>query len=277
MVLRFALAAVLVFAALGKLRDRRVVAARLGLGATVAAVLAEGAVGVWLASGLAPGAAGAAAALLFALFTVWLLRRRAAGARRLPCACFGAGPERPTWLLATRAGALALLAAVVAWSPATPARETAVAIAVALLVVAVAALTVLVLALYRQVGLLTLRLGPRSALELAEEGPELGRDAPTLDGLGRAGSELVAFIGEGCPVCHDLEPSLRALAREGIALRLVVDVDEPDVIERWEVPGTPFVVVVEDGIVAAKGTVNTLEEIEGLIDRARARVAYAAA
>jgi hypothetical protein len=37
----------------------------------------------------------------------------------------------------------------------------------------------------------------------------------------------------------------------------------------WNVPGTPFVVVLDDlGVVRAKGTVNNLEQIEGLIDTA---------
>jgi hypothetical protein len=142
---------------------------------------------------------------------------------------------------------------------------------------AVAALAVLVLALYRQVGVLALRIAPRHALELAEEGPELGADAPQLDRLTREGEELVAFLGAGCRVCHELEPSLRALAREGLPVHLVYDVEDSAALERWEVPGTPFVVAVIDGRVAAKGTVNTLEEIEGVVALARARMVHAAA
>jgi hypothetical protein len=40
----------------------------------------------------------------------------------------------------------------------------------------------------------------------------------------------------------------------------------------YEVPGTPYVVVLDaHGVVQAKGTVNNLEQMEGLIDTARRR------
>ena len=40
--------------------------------------------------------------------------------------------------------------------------------------------------------------------------------------------------------------------------------------------GVPFLVILdEDGIVRSKGTVNSLEQIEGLIDTARRRIAEA--
>jgi hypothetical protein len=51
---------------------------------------------------------------------------------------------------------------------------------------------------------------------------------------------------------------------------------EEDAFARWNVPGTPFVVHLVDGIVAAKGTVNTLEELETLLDTGRARIHAAA-
>ena len=52
-----------------------------------------------------------------------------------------------------------------------------------------AGLLLLVLALYRQVGVLERRLGPRSALEIAEEGPPFGERIPHIDG--------VLGVGEG--------------------------------------------------------------------------------
>ena len=164
-----------------------------------------------------------------------------------------------------------------ALAPPTPARDDLLVAAVAILTLAVVALAVLVLALYRQVGVLALRIAPRHALELEDEGPELGADAPDLDALAREREELVAFLGAGCRVCHELEPSLRALRREGMAVHLVYDVEDEEAIQRWDVPGTPFVVAVTDGRVVAKGTVNTLEEIEGLLALGRARLAHAAA
>ncbi len=42
---------------------------------------------------------------------------------------------------------------------------------------------------------------------------------------------------------------------------------------RFEVPGTPFLLVLDElGIVRAKGTVNTLEQVEGLVDTADRRM-----
>jgi hypothetical protein len=276
-VLRLVLAGILLAAAVSKLRDRTAVTHRLGTVRTWLLIVVEAGLAVWLASGTAPAAAGLAATVLFAAFAVRLAVARARGARRLPCNCFGAGAERPAWLLIGRALGLAVLAALVVLAPPAPSGDDLLVGAVALLTVAVVALTVLVLALYRQVGVLALRIAPRHALELEEEGPELGADAPELPALARDGEELVAFLGAGCRVCHELEPSLRALAREGLSVRLVYDVEDDDALARWEVPGTPFVVVVADGRVVAKGTVNTLEEIEGLLALGRARLAHAAA
>jgi hypothetical protein len=41
---------------------------------------------------------------------------------------------------------------------------------------------------------------------------------------------------------------------------------------RYEIPGTPYVILLDaSGIVRAKGTVNNLEQLEGLVDTARRR------
>ena len=135
----------------------------------------------------------------------------------------------------------------------------------------------LVLALYRQVGVLTLRLGPGVALELAEEGPEVGADAPQLDGLARRGAELAVFFSADCRLCRSLAPGVRALAREGLPVHVVYEEEAPEVFEGWRVPGTPFAVHVVDGIVAAKGTVNSLEQLDSLLAAGRARTGRAAA
>jgi hypothetical protein len=57
----------------------------------------------------------------------------------------------------------------------------------------------------------------------------------------------------------------------------VYEDDEPDAFERWRVPGTPFAVHVVNGTVAAKGTVNTLEQLEELVSLGVARSEHAAA
>jgi methylamine dehydrogenase accessory protein MauD len=166
----------------------------------------------------------------------------------------------------------------------------------------VVALAVLVLALARQIGTLHLRLGPRGALEVDEEGPPLGEapepaDRPDLDGAlvsigGPGGPQLVLFVSPGCPVCREVLPSLPVAARVGgFAARIVIDADPddardarvgardipavaaPELARSYRIPGTPYAVVLDRlGVVRAKGTVNNLEQLEGLVDTARRRL-----
>jgi hypothetical protein len=195
--------------------------------------------------------------------------------RRLDCGCFGS-KERGVEVLIARAAAFTALAALSAFEVPQPSRSTLVLIAVAALTLAVVVLGALVLALYRQVGILTLRLGPGVALELAEEGPAIAAPAPDLDGLQGTGHELVAFFSRGCRLCRQLSPAVRALAGEGLPVHVVYEHEEPQAFERWSVPGTPFAVHVVDGTVAAKGAVNTLEQLEALIAVGGARQRAAA-
>lgn len=252
--------------------------ARLARPAAWAVTVAEAVIGVMLLAGLALPASAYAAVALGAVFVIALAQARLRGVARLRCGCFGASEGR-TSLLLLRAGgftALAALAAFTEGSDVSASRDTLVLVAVGVLAVAVAVLALLVLALYRQVGVLTLRLGPRVPLELAEEGPEVGVPAPALEGLQLRGAELVAFFSPGCRLCRQLAPGVAALAREGLAVRVVEEADDELAFERWNVPGTPFVAHVVDGVVAAKGTVNTLEELEQLLATGGARVNAAA-
>jgi hypothetical protein len=140
---------------------------------------------------------------------------------------------------------------------------------------------VVVVALARQVGTLHLRLGPRGALEIDVEGPALGEVLPPLparaaDGEtvvvgGPGGRRLVMFSSPTCIVCREVAPAVPAAARAGDLLSLVVE--DPDVEQAFEVPGTPFLLVLDElGIVRAKGTVNNLEQVEGLVDTAGRRM-----
>jgi hypothetical protein len=53
-------------------------------------------------------------------------------------------------------------------------------------------------------------------------------------------------------------------------------VADPELEVAYRVPGVPFVVVLDElGVVRSKGTVNSLEQVEGLIDTARRRIAEA--
>ena len=172
----------------------------------------------------------------------------------------------------------------------------------------VVALTVVVVALARQIGTLHLRLGPRGALEMDDEGPALGA-APdpfrgkaidgrevTIGGSGEA--QLLMFASPGCMVCEQVLPSIPVVARSGAMKPYVLtDVDDfeterafapkrleaaivsaPALAQAYGVPGTPYVVVLDaQGLVRAKGTVNNLEQMEGLVDTARRRLSGGAA
>jgi uncharacterized membrane protein YphA (DoxX/SURF4 family) len=243
-----------------------------------AVMAAEAVVGLLLILGVAMPFPAYAAVALGVVFLAALGQARLRGVERLRCGCFGASEGKTDHLL-IRAGAftaLALVAALGGGLELSASSDTVVAAVLVLLSGAVVLLTLLVLALYRQVGVLTLRIGPRVPFELAEEGPQLGDAAPPLEGLRGRRSEVVFFFSSTCSLCRQLSPGVAALARQGLAVRVVEEELEEDAFKRWNVPGTPFVVHLVDGVVAAKGTVNTLEELETLLDTGRARIHAAA-
>lgn len=142
-------------------------------------------------------------------------------------------------------------------------------------------LAVVVVALARQVGTLHLRLGPRGALEIDDEGPPLG-EAPPLQPahlyeggrvqLGGPGPvRLVMFASPTCSICTDVLPAIPAAAAAANADPQVVHDAEAE--RAWDVPGTPFFVVLDQvGVVRAKGTADNLEQVEGLLDTAAHRM-----
>ncbi len=142
-------------------------------------------------------------------------------------------------------------------------------------------LAVVIVALARQVGTLHLRLGPRGALEVDAEGPALGEAPPATPGIDAAGSRvlvggpgparLILFSSATCPICEDVAPGIPAAAA---AVRMVPMVlHDPELEHAYDVPGTPFVLVMDElGVVRAKGTVNNLEQVEGLVDTALRRI-----
>ena len=284
---RIVVGLVLLWAAAAKLRRReelpdwlttygvpRQYARQVGYGV----LAAEAVVGFLLLFGIALPASAYAAVALGLVFVVALAQARLRGIERLRCGCFGASEGRTTHLL-LRAGGFTVLALVAAFGigvDVSASRETVVAVVLVVLSLAVVALTLLVLALYRQVGVLTLRIGPRVPFELAEEGPEVGQPAPSLDGLRGRRAEVVFFFSSTCRLCRQLSPGVAALARQGLTVLVVEEEQDEAAFTRWNVPGTPFVVHVVDGVVAAKGTVNTLEELESLLDTGRARIHAAA-
>ena len=163
-------------------------------------------------------------------------------------------------------------------------------------------LCIVVVALARQIGTLHLRLGPRGALEMDAEGPALGEapeafDATDLNGMpatlgGPGQPQMLVFVSPGCGTCERLLPSVGPVAAHAGLQPYVIADESPEetrsqfsskrvdarvvpgrqIARRYAIPGTPFVVVLDDlGVVRAKGTPNNLEQLEGLLDTARRR------
>ncbi len=278
-----ALGAVLVAAATLKLADpagTRGALATYGLGGGraragwLALVAAEGTLGVAVAAGL--DVAALLAAGLFAGFAAaqaWALVGGRAGA---PCACFGARGRIGRASLARAA----LMSVALALLPLAPRRALttdewlAAGLGAALL--GLVGLAVVVLALARELGALRLRLRPEAALEIPEEGPEVGGRtglaAAFSPRAGRIG--LAVFTSDGCGMCRALAPAVEAIGNDRIVeLR---EFDEVRDREAWtvaDVPGSPFAVALDpvDGTVLAKGTFNSGGQLESIVATALRR------
>jgi hypothetical protein len=238
------------------------------------------AIEIALAGVLAAGvswAAGAAAGL-FMLFAVVTLVALLAGRRGRPCACFGSAAQLGWWS-PVRAIALALVAAVVAldWLPAPPSSYDAwLATGLLVCVVAVVALGLAVLALAREVGVLRLGLSGRGALEIQEEGPELGTAQRWAAALPRSTSALLGlavFTSEGCPLCRQLESAVKYVAADPLlAVRVFDEIADAATWTDAGVPGSPYAVALDrQGIALAKGTFNSLAQLESILGTARTR------
>jgi methylamine dehydrogenase accessory protein MauD len=165
----------------------------------------------------------------------------------------------------------------------------------------VLALAAVVAALVRQIGVLHARIAPAGALVIGR-GPAVGEAAPLVDAQDLSGatrsvggpdsagrSTLLFFLSPTCPVCKALLPALRSLARAESALRVVLVGDgardehaafarEHDLLRfpyllspalglAFAVPKLPFAVLVgPDGVVRAKGLVNSREHLESLLE-----------
>ena len=279
--LRFLLAAVLLGAASAKLlsgragrdalrsyglRDER---ARAAVWASTIAVEAALAVGV--AVGL-PWVAAAAAAL-FGTFASILALAVLRGLSGKPCGCFGSH-SRIGWPAVTRAALLAAGFAVVAFLPGyEPSTEAWLAAGLSVSLVGLGVLGVAVLALARELGELRLAVAPQAALSIDHEGPELGSRVALIDRFeGDPGSRwlVAAFTSPGCSLCAALEPSLRLLANDpDVELQLFDEEADADAWAALAVPGSPYAVVLApDGEVLAKGTFNSLYQLESLLAHA---------
>jgi len=230
--------------------------------------VAELAVGGALVAGLT--GAGWAAAGLLAIFSLALAAELATGASPASCGCLVPGIGLPARLALIRNALLAAVALAVIAGARPRLGEGFWLVAFIALWLVVAGLGALVFALYRQVGVLHLRLGPGAAFEHDDEGLPLGDQAPP----GTAGS-LVVFTSSSCPVCAQIVPGLRAIGRDHALAVVHAQEDDPhgrELHRAFAVPGTPYAVYVGgDGAVRAKGTVNTLEQLESVVVTGRAR------
>ena len=182
---------------------------------------------------------------------------------------------------------------------------TSVAILLAIMGVAILCLAVVVFALARQIGVLHQRIGPAGALALSKR-VQVGQKSPefqldTLDGeaivIGAPSpdgrSTLITFLTPNCPVCAQLLPALRSIARaEASWLRLVFASDgdpdrhaefrrknrlegaayllSPELGMTYEIGKLPYGVLLdENGVVAAQGLTNSREHVESLFEAKR--------
>lgn len=154
-----------------------------------------------------------------------------------------------------------------------------------------------IFALARQVGVLFERVSPVGAM-ISSSGPELGEAVPrlalsNLNGapvtLGTGGrAQLVFFLSTSCPICKALLPALKSIhadeakwldvvlasdGREALHRRLIESeglqsfpyVLSPELGMNFKVAKLPFAVLVDPaGKVAAKGLVNSREQLESL-------------
>ena len=175
--------------------------------------------------------------------------------------------------------------------------------------VVVIALTLVVFALVRQLGILHERIAPAGAL-LLERGLKVGETAPVvavsdLDGQSRAigapaadgRSTLLVFVSPTCPVCKALLPVLKTSRRsERQWLEIILASDGAEEEQRrfiaasglseipyvlsaplgitYQVGRLPFAALIDSqGILRARGIVNSREHLESLFEAQRRGVA----
>ncbi len=186
---------------------------------------------------------------------------------------------------------------------------TALAVSNVVLWVLVLILAGVVLALTRQLGVLHERIAPAGALML-NRGLRVGEAAPmlevaALDGgtlkvgaaRGDGRSTLLLFVSPTCPVCKTLLPAVKSSRRDERSWLDVILASDGDTDEQREfvriqgLEGIPYVVSAalglayqvsrlpfaalldEQGVLRARGLVNSREHLESLFEAKRLGVA----
>jgi methylamine dehydrogenase accessory protein MauD len=160
-------------------------------------------------------------------------------------------------------------------------------------------LSLTVLALARQIGVLHERVAPAGAL-INGAGPGIGEQSPRLEVHGIGGNAitvgaaltqgramLMLFVSNSCPICKKLIPIAQDFARsERLDVLFVGDADlveqnkliarfgidphcfvnGPEIGMTFRVDKLPYAVLLDDeGVISAKGLVNSREHFESLI------------
>jgi len=186
---------------------------------------------------------------------------------------------------------------------------TALAISNVVLWVLVLVLSALLVALARQVGVLHERIAPAGALML-NRGLAVGEAAPALEvadlegrthRLGSARSDgrstLLLFVSPSCPVCKTLLPAVKSSRKDERSWLDVILASDGELNEQREfvrrqgLDGIPYVVSAalglayqvsrlpfaalldEQGVLRARGLVNSREHLESLFEAKRLGVA----
>lgn len=173
-------------------------------------------------------------------------------------------------------------------------------IAVLVLWVVVVALGVVVFALARQIGVLFERVAPMGAL-VTDGGPKVGEASPRFElrtlagdmlpvGAGGGRSTLIFFLSPTCPMCKKLLPVLKSASRAergwlDVLLASDGERDKQQAFVRqhdlsafpyvlsselgmsYRVNRLPFAVLLDgEGVVRAKGLINSREQLESLFN-----------
>lgn len=159
-----------------------------------------------------------------------------------------------------------------------------------------------VVALARQIGVLHTRLAPAGAL-MTTAGPKIGQASPKLSlndiggqpvsiGGSKGRAQLIFFVSPTCPICKDLVPVAKSLARqENLELLFASDGGElvrheqyrqdrrltayPYLVSmelgmKFEVGKLPYAVLIDgEGTLRSKGLVNSREHLESLVESMR--------
>ena len=280
------LALVLLAAAGLKLRDRGrsadalatygLAPAQLRLVALALIVAAELVVAGVLIAGLAWAAAAACG--LFAAFALAATAALAAGRSGRPCACFGSVSRlRPATAVESLMFSGLAFAVARSWlGGSSTSYERWLTVAVTASLAAVVALAAVVLALAREVGVLRLSLAGHGALEIPEEGPQVGERQPWAGELAVKPGALLAlaiFSSDGCPMCRRLEPAVSYVAADPLlSVRIFDEVADAGTWSAAAIPGSPYAVALDAaGVALAKGTFNSLVQLESIVATARTR------